>query len=81
MLQLLRSLWSEELGQDLIEYTLMITFVVIVTAGVFSHRRHLDQGDREHEQRPRSTPPTKSPPAVNLAVGRRQRTSANPRFM
>ena len=33
---LLQSLWSEELGQDLIEYTLIITFVVIVTAGVFS---------------------------------------------
>ena len=33
---LLQSLWSEELGQDLIEYTLIITFVVLVTAGVFS---------------------------------------------
>jgi Flp pilus assembly pilin Flp len=36
MPQLLRSLWREDLGQDLIEYTLIITFVVIVTAGVFS---------------------------------------------
>ena len=27
---------SDEQGQDLIEYTLLITFVVIVTAGVFS---------------------------------------------
>jgi Flp pilus assembly pilin Flp len=33
---LLQALWSEEFGQDLIEYTLIITFVVIVTAGVFS---------------------------------------------
>ena len=36
MPQLLWSLWREDLGQDLIEYTLIITFVVIVTAGVFS---------------------------------------------
>jgi len=36
---MLRSLWTfcrEEDGQDIIEYTLLITFVVIVTAGVFS---------------------------------------------
>ena len=35
MLRLLRTLWREDGGQDLIEYTLLITFVVIVTAGVF----------------------------------------------
>ena len=32
LLRLLR----EDQGQDLIEYTLLITFIVIVTAGVFS---------------------------------------------
>jgi Flp pilus assembly pilin Flp len=36
MLRTLLTLWSEDDGQDLIEYTLLITFVVIVTAGVFS---------------------------------------------
>ena len=35
MLRLLRSLWREEDGQDIIEYTLLIFFVVMVTAGVF----------------------------------------------
>ena len=34
MFHLLRTLWCNEDGQDLIEYTLLITFVVIVTAGV-----------------------------------------------
>ena len=36
MRQLLWSLWREEDGQDLIEYTLLISFVVFVTAGVMS---------------------------------------------
>ena len=35
MLATLLKLWRQEDGQDLIEYTLLITFVVIVTAGVF----------------------------------------------
>jgi Flp pilus assembly pilin Flp len=34
MFQSLRTLWRNEDGQDLIEYTLLITFVVFVTAGV-----------------------------------------------
>jgi Flp pilus assembly pilin Flp len=34
MLNKLRTLWRSEDGQDLIEYTLLITFIVIVTAGV-----------------------------------------------
>lgn len=34
MLQLLLSVWHEEDGQDLIEYTLLITFIVFVSAGV-----------------------------------------------
>jgi Flp pilus assembly pilin Flp len=36
MHQLLRSVWREEEGQDLIEYTLLISFVVFITAGVMS---------------------------------------------
>jgi Flp pilus assembly pilin Flp len=31
----LLTLWREDDGQDLVEYTLLITFVVVVTAGVF----------------------------------------------
>ncbi len=34
MVQSLRSVWREEDGQDLIEYTLLITFIVFVAAGV-----------------------------------------------
>ena len=33
-MQLLQTLWREEDGQDLIEYSLLITFIVFVTAGV-----------------------------------------------
>ena len=33
-MELLQTWWQEEDGQDLIEYTLLITFVVFVTAGV-----------------------------------------------
>jgi Flp pilus assembly pilin Flp len=33
-MQSLWTLWREEGGQDLIEYSLLITFVVFVTAGV-----------------------------------------------
>ena len=36
MLSKLLRLWREDDGQDLIEYTLLVTFIVIVTAGVFS---------------------------------------------
>jgi Flp pilus assembly pilin Flp len=34
--QLLGTVWREEDGQDLIEYTLLIVFVVFVTVGVIS---------------------------------------------
>ena len=34
MHQLLCSLWREEDGQDLIEYSLLITFIAIATAAV-----------------------------------------------
>ena len=36
MRQLLRTLWREEDAQDVIEYTLLIFFIVIVTSGVLS---------------------------------------------
>ena len=36
MRQMLGSLWREEEGQDLIEYTLLLFFVVFITAGVMS---------------------------------------------
>ena len=32
---LLRSLWDEEQGQDLIEYTLLMTFVSLASAALF----------------------------------------------
>jgi Flp pilus assembly pilin Flp len=32
-MQLLRTLWYEENGQDLTEYTLLVAFIVFVTAG------------------------------------------------
>jgi Flp pilus assembly pilin Flp len=32
-MQLLRTLWREEDGQDLTEYTLLVAFIVFVTAG------------------------------------------------
>ena len=34
MQELLFRLWSEESGQDLIEYSLLITFIAIATAAV-----------------------------------------------
>ena len=34
MVQLMRNLWLDDEGQDLIEYTLLLTFIVFVTAGV-----------------------------------------------
>jgi Flp pilus assembly pilin Flp len=30
-----RQLWSDESGQDLIEYTLLLAFLALVAAGVF----------------------------------------------
>ncbi|HTS65719.1 MAG TPA: hypothetical protein VMH28_27035 [Candidatus Acidoferrales bacterium] len=35
MKQLLRSFWQEEAGQDLVEYTLLITFVLFCTVAMF----------------------------------------------
>jgi len=32
-MQLLQTLWREENGQDLTEYTLLVAFIVFVTAG------------------------------------------------
>ena len=35
MKNLLRSFWREEEGQDLIEYTLLLAFVALVSAAIF----------------------------------------------
>jgi Flp pilus assembly pilin Flp len=35
MRQRLWTLWREEDGQDLIEYTLLLVFIVCITAGLF----------------------------------------------
>jgi Flp pilus assembly pilin Flp len=34
-LRALYNLWNDDQGQDLIEYTLLLVFVVIATAGLF----------------------------------------------
>ncbi|MEO8592099.1 MAG: hypothetical protein ABI759_02150 [Candidatus Solibacter sp.] len=44
MLSTLLTLWRRDDGQDLVEYTLLITFVVIVTAGVFGIGSNSIQG-------------------------------------
>ena len=36
MRRLLISVWREDDGQDLIEYTLLLSFIVFITAGVMS---------------------------------------------
>jgi Flp pilus assembly pilin Flp len=33
--QILRNLWNDEQGQDLIEYTLLISFVALASAALF----------------------------------------------
>ena len=35
MRQLLWTLWRQDDGQDLTEYTLLLAFVIVVTAGLF----------------------------------------------
>ena len=35
MMRWLRILWREEAGQDLIEYTLLLAFLALATAGFF----------------------------------------------
>ena len=35
MKSMLRQLWKQESGQDLIEYTLLLAFLALVAAGVF----------------------------------------------
>jgi Flp pilus assembly pilin Flp len=36
MRQILRTVWRDDEGQDLIEYTLLLSFIVFITAGVVS---------------------------------------------
>jgi Flp pilus assembly pilin Flp len=35
MMELLKRFWQEEQGQDLIEYTLLLAFVALVSAALF----------------------------------------------
>jgi Flp pilus assembly pilin Flp len=35
MINIVRKLWNDESGQDLIEYTLLLAFLALVAAGVF----------------------------------------------
>jgi len=35
MIELLKRFWQEEQGQDLIEYTLLLAFVALVSAALF----------------------------------------------
>ena len=58
MPKLLWTLWREEVGQDLIEYTLLIAFLALVTAGVFSL----------------AAPPSRESDHEQLADHRRQRS-------
>ena len=43
-MRLLRSLWREDEGQDLIEYTLLIAFLALATAGFFGLGRSSIEG-------------------------------------
>jgi Flp pilus assembly pilin Flp len=36
MIDLLKRLWRDEEGQDLVEYTLLLAFVALASAGIFS---------------------------------------------
>ena len=44
MLRMLLTLWRHDDGQDLIEYSLLLAFVVIVTAGIFGFGNDSIQG-------------------------------------
>lgn len=35
MLRMMKQIWNDEQGQDLIEYTLLLAFVTLVAAGFF----------------------------------------------
>ena len=35
MINIVRNMWKDESGQDLIEYTLLLAFLALVAAGVF----------------------------------------------
>jgi len=37
MKSLLKRFWQEEEGQDLIEYTLLLAFIALASAALFSH--------------------------------------------
>ena len=44
MLKQLRTIWNDEEGQDLIEYTLLLAFVALVAAGLFIQAGNVTAG-------------------------------------
>ena len=44
MLKQLRTIWNDEVGQDLIEYTLLLAFVALVAAGLFIQAGNVTAG-------------------------------------
>jgi hypothetical protein len=50
MTTLLRNLWNDDQGQDLIEYTLLMAFVALASAALFISSGKQRQQDLEHDQ-------------------------------
>ena len=44
MLRILSRIWADEEGQDLIEYTLLLAFVALVAAGLFTQAGQVTAG-------------------------------------
>ena len=44
MREFIKSFWSEESGQDLIEYSLLITFIAVATAAVVGSGQNVIRG-------------------------------------
>ena len=44
MIRMMKQLWKNEEGQDLIEYTLLLAFVALVAAGLFIQAGNVTAG-------------------------------------
>ena len=44
MIRMLKQIWRQEDGQDLIEYTLLLAFVALVAAGLFIQAGNVTAG-------------------------------------
>ncbi|HLK47445.1 MAG TPA: hypothetical protein VKT49_04885 [Bryobacteraceae bacterium] len=44
MIKMLKQIWRQEEGQDLIEYTLLLAFVALVAAGLFIQAGNVTAG-------------------------------------